>query len=120
MDQSITERPAAQQAALTAAEKLLAHYPSTKALNIAMTNTPAKGDPNDKRYSSQVAAYGYDAAHKTMRIRFAWGLSEYDYHHVPPEKAEAIKTCESFGTWVNQNLKGIYHYECVKARDARA
>ena len=110
MDQSITERPQ------TEAEKLLAHYPSTKAVVIPMTPTPAKGDPKDKRYSSQIAAHGYDLDHKTMRIRFVWGFSEYDYHRVEPEKAASINTCESFGAWVNASLKGVHHYELVREK----
>ena len=97
----------------TEAEKLLAHHPSTKALNIPMTATPVKG-ADDKRYSSQIAAHGYDLERKTMRIEFRHGASLYDYHHVSPEKAAALLACDSFGRWVEANLKGVHHYERVR------
>lgn len=102
----------------TDAEKLLAFYPSTKALQIPMTPTPAKG-AEDKRYSSQIAAHGFDLEHKTMAIEFQFGRSLYHYHNLSPEKAAAINTCESFGGWVNANLKGKHHYELVREKDPR-
>lgn len=98
-------------------EKLLAHYPSTKDVPIPMIDTPAKGDLHDKRYSSQIAAYGYDLTHQTMRVRFRHGLSEYDYHHVSAEKSAQILACDSFGRWVEKHLKGVHHYERTKEPD---
>lgn len=112
MDTSITARPPAQPE-LSEKERLLAWYPSTRHLNITMTRTPEKG-AEDKRFSSQIAAHGYDLAHKTMRIEFKHGSSQYDYHHVEPEKAASIAECDSFGRWVEKNLKGVHHYERVR------
>lgn len=104
MDQSITERPQ------TEAEKLLAHHPSTKSLAIYMTDTP---------FSSQVAAHGYDLANKTLRVRFKWGNSEYDYHRVPPEVAAEFAAAQSKGGFLKTAIKGVYHFECIKEREAK-
>ena len=104
MDQSITERPQ------TEAEKLLAHHPSTKHLVIPMTETP---------HSSQVAAHGYDLAHKTLCVRFRWGLSEYMYHRVPPEVAAEFAAAKSKGGFLKEHIKGVYHFECTKEREAK-
>lgn len=102
MDQSITERPQ------TEAEKLLAHHPSTKHLVIPMTETPN---------SSQIAAHGYDLSTKTLRVRFKWGNSEYDYHRLPPEVAAEFAAAKSKGGFLKAAIKGIYHFECTKARE---
>ena len=101
MDQSITKRPDAE------AEKLLAHYPSTKALQIPMTETPN---------SKQIHSHGYSLEHKTIRVCFKWGMSVYDYHHCEPEKAAAFAAAESKGGFLGKELKGIHHYELVKER----
>lgn len=112
MDQSIAERQPASS--LTEEQQaLLAFHPSTKHLDIPMTPTPEKG-AEDKRYSSQIVAHGYSLEHKTMRIEFRHGNSLYDYHWVPPEKAASIVECDSFGRWVEKNLKGVHHYERVR------
>lgn len=113
MDTSIAARPQGAAPAQSEKERLLSWYPSTKGLDIPMTSTPEKG-AEDKRFSSQIAAHGYDLAHKTMRIEFKHGSSQYDYHHVEPEKAASILACESFGRWVEANLKGVHHYERVR------
>ena len=104
MDQSITERPQ------TEAEKLLAHHPSTKHLAILMTDTPT---------SNQVAAHGYDLANKTLCVRFKWGNSEYHYHRVPPEVAAAFAAAKSKGGFLKERIKGVYHYECTREREAQ-
>ena len=104
MDQSITERPQ------TEAEKLLAHHPSTKHLVIPMTDTP---------HSSQIAAHGYDLAHKTLCVRFKWGNSEYHYHRVPPEVAAEFAAAQSKGGFLKTAIKGVYHFECIKEREAK-
>ena len=102
MDQSITECPQ------TEAEKLLAHHPSTKHLVIHMIETP---------HSSQVAAHGYDLSTKTLCVRFKWGNSEYHYHRVPPEVAAEFAAAKSKGGFLKAAIKGIYHFECTKARE---
>lgn len=102
MDQSIKERPQ------TEAEKLLAHHPSTKHIVMHMIETP---------HSSQVAAHGYDLATKTLRVRFKWGNSEYDYHRVPPEVAAEFAAAKSKGGFLKEHIKGVYHFECTKPRE---
>ena len=95
----------------TAAEKLLAHHPSTKHLVIPMTETP---------FSSQVASHGYDLSNKTLCVRFKFGLSEYHYHRVEPEVAAEFASAKSKGGFLKEHVKGIYHYEMVKAKEPRS
>ncbi len=106
MDQSIAARPAERE--MTEAEKLLAHHPSTKNLGITLFDT---------HFSSQVGAVGYDAEHQTLRVRFKWGNSEYDYHRVPQELASEFLAAKSKGGFLKERIKGVYHYECVKPRE---
>ncbi len=102
MDQSITNR------AQTEAERLLAHHPSTKHLTIPMVETP---------HSNQVAAFGYLQAEKTLRVRFKWGNSEYDYHHVELPVVAAFAEAKSKGGFLKERIKGVFHYEKIKERD---
>jgi hypothetical protein len=104
MDNSITEHPQ------TEAEKLLAFYSSTKAVQIPMTATPE---------SKQIHSHGYSLDHKTIRVQFKWGNSIYDYHHCQPEKAAAFASCESKGSFMAKELKGVHHFECVRERDPK-
>lgn len=95
----------------TAAEKLLSHHPSTKHLVIPMTETP---------HSNQVAAWGYSAADQTLRVRYKWGNSEYDYHRCDPELVDGFADAKSKGGFLKEHIKGVYHYELVKEREAKA
>lgn len=104
-----------ESATATTDKPLLAWRPSTKGLAIPMTETPR--DKKEKGYSSQIDAFGYHEGEKTMCIRFKHGMSEYHYHHVEPEKAASIVECQSFGRWVEANLKGVHHYERVRDPD---
>lgn len=62
----------------------------------------------DKVLSSHVALLGYSAETKTMRITFSNGKT-YEYHGVPAQIYQRLKSAESIGKFFNQNVKNNYH-----------
>jgi hypothetical protein len=64
--------------------------------------------------SSQLTAYGYDPATKTLRLHFVSG-GVYEYEAVPQEAFDAMKCCESIGTFLGTSIKGQYKYRRVEA-----
>lgn len=59
--------------------------------------------------SSQIAAYGYDAATKTMAVRFKSG-GLYHYTGVPQEVFDKMQASESVGSFLHKHIKGQYEY----------
>ncbi len=68
-------------------------------MNIEMT--PCK--------SSQVKAFGYDAASKTLQLAFNSG-GIYQYHDVPAATFEAMKGCESVGKFLGAEIKNKFKF----------
>ena len=68
-------------------------------MNIEMT--PCK--------SSQVKAFGYDAASKTLQLEFNSG-GIYQYHDVPASTFDSMKECESVGKFLGTEIKGKFKF----------
>lgn len=59
--------------------------------------------------SSQVESIGYDAASKTMAVKFARGTNVYHYHDVSPDQFHALRDAESIGSHVNKHFVRTKH-----------
>ncbi len=70
--------------------------------------------------SSQIEAYGYDAATQTLGIKFKPIGSEYHYAGCPPEAFEALKAAESVGRFFGSSIKGKYEFTRQPARKDEA
>ena len=57
--------------------------------------------------SSQLKAWGYDAAKKTLQVDFLRGAS-YQYDNVPQSVADGMAQAESIGQYFSQNVRSIY------------
>ncbi|MDF2434309.1 MAG: hypothetical protein JWP44_3940 [Mucilaginibacter sp.] len=62
--------------------------------------------------SSVVASMNYDAAHRTLRIFYVSG-NVYDYKNVPEEVYEQMKSANSKGIFLNQNIKKRFKFKKV-------
>ena len=56
--------------------------------------------------SSQIKAYGYDAATKTLAVQFNRGTKVYHYPGFEPADYEAFHASESKGTHFGKHIKG--------------
>ena len=63
--------------------------------------------------SSVIASMYYDTASSTLRVIFVSGMI-YDYKNVPESVFKTMKTATSKGTFLNQQIKGKYHFEKIK------
>jgi hypothetical protein len=63
-----------------------------------MTMSPIK--------SSQIEAVGYDAASKTLAVKFVRGTT-YSYRDVPAETYTQMMAAESIGKFFGQNIKNL-------------
>ena len=59
--------------------------------------------------STNVTKVGYDAAEKTLYVRFRSG-AEYRYHEVPQRVYDELKSAASAGKYLHQQIVGIYPY----------
>jgi len=59
--------------------------------------------------SSTIDAFGYDPALNELYVQFKSG-SVYTYTQVEPEVYSALCEAESFGKFLNVNIKGQYEY----------
>jgi hypothetical protein len=58
--------------------------------------------------SSNVAAYGYDAKSKTLRVEFKTGQA-YDYSKVPQKTVNGLALAPSKGSYISKHIvKGPY------------
>ena len=62
--------------------------------------------------SSSIAAAGYDAASRTLRLRYVGGRT-YDYFDVPSDVYDDLLASSSKGQFVNWNVKPNYRYSQV-------
>jgi hypothetical protein len=60
--------------------------------------------------SRSIAAAGYSAGRRVMRIRYIEGR-EYDYMNVPPAVYEDFLEADSKGQFVNWRIKPHYPYK---------
>ena len=59
--------------------------------------------------SSSIAAAGYDAGGRMLRVRFVGG-GTYDYLDVPSEVFSGLLEAPSKGRFVNYQIKPCYSY----------
>ena len=71
-----------------------------------ITMTPAK--------SSNIKAYGYDAATRTLAVDFVGGSATNHYHNVPPEIASKLAGAESTGRFFSANIRGVFKHSVAK------
>ncbi len=64
--------------------------------------------------SSMISAVGYDAASKTMHVRFPNG-SHYAYEGVSPEQHAALVGAKSIGKHFGQNVRGQFKHRMIKS-----
>ena len=62
--------------------------------------------------SSNVRSVGYDDASNTLQVEFLNG-SLYQYFDVPIQIFEGLLTAGSVGSYLHQNVKGIFRYSRV-------
>ena len=60
--------------------------------------------------STVVASFHYDIANQALRVIFVSG-TVYDYFNVPAKVYEAMKAADSKGTFLNEQIKGFYHFK---------
>lgn len=57
--------------------------------------------------SSMLDGHGYDAATRTLALRFSAGKT-YHYQDVPPEVAAGLAAAESVGKFYGANIRGKF------------
>ena len=62
--------------------------------------------------STVVAHINYDNARHVLRVHFLSG-SIYEYLDVPEEIYRAMKNAFSKGIYLNQHIKGHYHFKKI-------
>lgn len=62
--------------------------------------------------SSQVESVGYDAASKTLAVKFKNG-GEYQYDGPPPELYDSMLKAESIGKFLGAHVKGKFTFRKV-------
>ena len=67
-------------------------------------NTKIPHIPMNPVKSTQVESIGYDAASKTLAVKFIRTPSTYRYHDVSPEKFAELQNAESVGSFVHHNF----------------
>ena len=70
--------------------------------------------------SSQLKEHGYDAASRTLAVRFNGNNRLYHYDDVPQETYDALCKAESFGRFFNQELRGKFTYRAIDEKPANA
>ncbi len=69
--------------------------------------------------SSQIQSYGYDAASKTLAVRFQRGQKVYHYPNVEPDLAAQFIGAESKGKAFGQFIKPL-PFTCCDPAEAEA
>ncbi len=59
--------------------------------------------------SSVIRGFGYNAAHRTLDIRFVSGR-HYVYHDVPAPLYDAMRDAASKGEFFNTHIKGRFRF----------
>ena len=58
--------------------------------------------------SSLLESVGYDAATRTLSVRFKTTGARYRYTQVPPDVFDELRSAESAGQYFNQKIKGQF------------
>lgn len=61
--------------------------------------------------STLIQQVGYDAASRTLVIKFVTDGSVYEYYDVPQEVYEALMAAESKGRYFTRHIKNKYRFE---------
>ena len=59
--------------------------------------------------SSNVEAIGYDGDARELHVQFVSGRS-YVYYEVPQDVFDAFMSATSKGSFLNREIKGVYHF----------
>jgi uncharacterized protein len=62
--------------------------------------------------SSNIESIGYDSRSQTLEIEFLNG-SVYQYFDVPEHVFNELMSADSYGKYLNANIKGTYRYSKV-------
>tara|TARA_B110001469_G_C9597849_1_gene296937 strand:- start:892 stop:1104 length:213 start_codon:yes stop_codon:yes gene_type:complete len=62
--------------------------------------------------SSNLERFGYDSSDMVLRVEFKSG-GTYDYFDVPESIFEQMQAAPSRGSFLAQNIKGVYRYARV-------
>ena len=60
--------------------------------------------------SSNVQAIGYNEANQVLYVSFL-NNTLYSYQGVPIAEFYGLQNASSVGTYLNQNIKGVYNYQ---------
>ena len=63
--------------------------------------------------STVISAMQYNSESGTLKIIFVSGMI-YEYHNVPPEKYQAMKTSGSKGKFLNKFIKGYHPFKKIR------
>jgi hypothetical protein len=66
-----------------------------------------------EKESSVVMTFHYDKDEETLTIRFRSG-AVYEYYDVPQSTYDAFVKAESLGTYLNNEIKGVYPYNRIR------
>lgn len=66
--------------------------------------------------SSMLASYGYDAATKTLTVKFLKGGKTYHYSGVSPEIAEGLGKSTSPGGYLATHIRGKFQHQAAEKR----
>lgn len=77
-----------------------------------MKKTPAPKFAMNACKSSQVASHGYDAATRTLAVKFHGG-GEYHYADVSPADYAALGKAKSIGGHIHANVKGKFKHKKI-------
>lgn len=62
--------------------------------------------------SSNLERFGYESSSMVLQVVFKSG-GTYDYFDVPEQTFEGMKAAPSRGSYLAQNIKGVYRYARV-------
>jgi hypothetical protein len=65
--------------------------------------------------SSLIHSHGYDAASRTLALRFVNSDKVYHYKDVPPEDAARFEAAESVGKHFGQHIRGKFEHTVITA-----
>jgi hypothetical protein len=61
--------------------------------------------------SSSIAATGYDAATRTLRVQFHGKTKVYDYVDVDQDTIDAMHRAESIGGFISEHIVGKFNHQ---------
>lgn len=60
--------------------------------------------------SSNVSAFSYDPATRTLAVRYNSGHT-YRYMDVDPSHEDGLTNADSVGKYLNENIKGVHEFK---------